>query len=64
MLGQTMQTHRHYERAVALLQAALRHAYSDELQYALGRSYFGDEKYEEAQAAYLRGAQATNTRSG
>ena len=63
MLGQTMQTHRHYERAVALLQAALRHAYSDELQYALGRSYFGDEKYEEAQAAYLRGAQATKDAS-
>ena len=59
MLGQTMQTHRHYERAVALLQAALRNGYSDDLQYALGRSHFGAEEFEESQAVYLRGAQLT-----
>ncbi|MEO8380115.1 MAG: lytic transglycosylase domain-containing protein, partial [Acidobacteriota bacterium] len=31
----------------------------DELEFALGRSYFGAEKFAEAQAVYLRGAGAT-----
>lgn len=31
----------------------------DELEFALGRSYFGAERYAEAQAVYLRGAAAT-----
>lgn len=55
-LGETMQKHRHFDRAVALLQLALKQRYSDDLQFALGRSYFGGEKYAEAQATYLRGA--------
>jgi soluble lytic murein transglycosylase-like protein len=55
-LGQAMQTHRHFDRAVALLQLSLKRAWSDDLQFALGRSYFGNEKFEEAQAVYLRGA--------
>lgn len=31
----------------------------DELEFALGRSFFGAERYEEAQGVYLRGANAT-----
>ena len=31
----------------------------DELEFALGRSYFGAERYAEAQNVYLRGARAT-----
>jgi len=31
----------------------------DDLQYALGRSHFGAERFAEAQAVYLRGAQTT-----
>ena len=59
LFGETFQRHRHYDRAVALLQLALKKAYSDDLQFALGRSYFGAEQYVEAQAAYLRGAGIT-----
>lgn len=59
LFGETFQRHRHYDRAIALLQAALKKAYSDDLQFALGRSFFGAEKYAEAQAAYLRGAGIT-----
>jgi soluble lytic murein transglycosylase-like protein/tetratricopeptide (TPR) repeat protein len=31
----------------------------DDLEFALGRSHFGAERYEQAQAVYLRGARAT-----
>ena len=61
LFGETFQKHRHYDRAIALLQSALKQAYTDDLQFSLGRSYFGAEKYAEAQAAYLRGAGATKT---
>lgn len=59
LFGETFQRHRHYDRATALLQLALKKAYSDDLQFSLGRSYFGAEQYAEAQAAYLRGAGIT-----
>ncbi len=59
LFGETFQRHRHYDRAIALLQLALKKAYSDDLQFDLGRSYFGAEQYAEAQAAYLRGAGIT-----
>jgi soluble lytic murein transglycosylase-like protein len=58
-LGETLQNHRHFDRASAILGLALHSVYSDDLQFALGRSYYGDEKFAEAQAAYLRGANAT-----
>ncbi|MBV8517541.1 MAG: lytic transglycosylase domain-containing protein [Acidobacteria bacterium] len=61
LLGETFQKHRHFDRATALLQLALKHAYTDDLQFAVGRSYFGAEKFAEAQAAYLRGANATKS---
>lgn len=57
--GETLQQHRHYDRAAAVLQSALHKAYSDDLQFSLGRAYFGGEKYTEAQATYLRGASIT-----
>lgn len=104
LFGETFQRHRHYDRAIALLQLAIgkpaptpqkaalaavrkskakkkaapakkkaapakkaaapapaanRRARLDELEFALGRSYFGAERYAEAQQIYLRGAAAT-----
>jgi soluble lytic murein transglycosylase-like protein len=61
MLGESMQAHRHFDRAVALLSAALPAlpAKRDDLQFQIGRSYFGNEKYGEAQQTYLRGAAGT-----
>jgi len=108
LFGETMQRHRHYDRATALLQLAIDKTAPkpapakaamlqksakkkktapakkkaapakkapakpappppppnprerlDDLEFALGRSYFGAEKYAEAQAVYLRGAAAT-----
>lgn len=59
--GETFQKHRHFDRAVALLQLAVAKttvpARRDELQFALGRSFFGGEKFAEAQQVYLRGSQ-------
>jgi soluble lytic murein transglycosylase-like protein len=111
MFGETFQKHRHYDRAVALLQLAIAktpkaaapvvaakkvaapkpaakkpaakttaktkpttkaappkpaapppnpRARLDDLQFALGRSYFGAEQYDAAQNTYVRGAQATS----
>lgn len=57
--GETLQKHRHYDRAIAVLQSAVRKKYSDDLQFALGRAYFGGEHFAEAKAAYLRGAAIT-----
>jgi soluble lytic murein transglycosylase-like protein len=111
LFGETFQTHRHFDRAVVLLQMAIaktpppkpappaaaakkapaakktpakkatakKKAPSkktapakkaapapppptsrlDDLQFALGRSHFGAERYPEAQAVYLRGAGST-----
>ena len=61
MLGDAFRNHRHFDRAVAVLSAALpglpqKH---DDLVFAIGRSYFGDEKYGLAQQTYMRGANST-----
>ena len=60
-MGESMQNHRHFDRAVALLTAALRAMPQrrDELTFAIGRSYFGNEKFAQAQQTYLRGARST-----
>ncbi len=55
LLGTAMMNHRHFDRAVALLSAGG----GDDVRFAIGRSYFGDEKYAQAQATYLRGARET-----
>jgi soluble lytic murein transglycosylase len=68
LFGETFQQHRHFDRAVALLQMAIAKtpktvasaARIDELQFALGRSHFGAERYGDAQFVYLRAANATN----
>lgn len=59
LLGEALQTHRHYERAAAVLGMAIARQPGDDLRFALGRSYFGAERFAEAQAAYMRGANAT-----
>lgn len=64
LFGETFQQHRHYDRATALLQRALAAPglaplRRDELEFALGRSYFGDEQFVQAQNTYLRGAEST-----
>lgn len=65
LLGESMRNHRHFERAVALLSSALAAVppgpspERDDLTFAIGRSYYGDEKYAQAQRAYMTGANAT-----
>ena len=59
-LAETFQSHRHFDRAVELYQAAIPRLprRADELRFALGRSYFGNEKFEEAQRVYTSSARA------
>ncbi|HKR66465.1 MAG TPA: hypothetical protein VJZ00_22250, partial [Thermoanaerobaculia bacterium] len=59
LFGDTFSKHRRFDRAAAVLQTALHRVYSDSLQFDLGRAYFGGEKFAEAQAAYMRGSNAT-----
>ena len=65
LLGETFQSHRHYDRAIALLSSALTAAppptpqQRDALRFAIGRCHFGAERYEEAHKTYLDGAGAT-----
>ncbi|PYQ61192.1 MAG: hypothetical protein DMF58_05745, partial [Acidobacteria bacterium] len=73
MLGEAFHNHRHFDRAVALLSLALSGAprssaarppgtaalHRDQLQFAIGRAYFGDEKYAQAQQAFMAGANST-----
>jgi len=56
MLGDALQNHRHFDRAEAVLSMAFRARPSAELQFAIGRSYFGDEKYAMALRSYMAGA--------
>jgi soluble lytic murein transglycosylase len=58
ILGDAMQNHRHYDRAEALLTLP-QVPKTDDIVFAIGRSYYGDEKFAEAQQWYLRGANAT-----
>jgi soluble lytic murein transglycosylase-like protein len=61
LMGESMQNHRHFDRAVALLSAALRAMPQrrEDLTFAIGRSYFGNEQFAQAQQTYLRGAAST-----
>ena len=58
LMGEAAQGHRHFDRAVAHLSAARSRlpARRDELTFAIGRSYFGNEKFVDAQKFYLEGA--------
>lgn len=57
-LGETMQNHRHFDRAVALLSLP-QVPKTDDITFSIGRSYYGDEKFAEAQQTYLHGANTT-----
>jgi len=61
MLGEAFQNHRHFDRAVAVLSLAIRAMpqRNDDLQFAIGRCYFGSEQYPQAQQAYMAGANRT-----
>jgi soluble lytic murein transglycosylase len=61
MMGESMQNHRHFDRAAALLTSALRAMPQkrDDLTFAIGRSFFGNEQFAQAQQTYLRGAAGT-----
>jgi soluble lytic murein transglycosylase-like protein/TolA-binding protein len=61
LLGETFQSHRHYERAAAIIAAAIPRLpkRADELRFALGRSHFGNENYAEAQRIYQSSANLT-----
>ena len=61
LMGESMQNHRHFDRAVALLSAALRAMPQrrEELTFAIGRSYFGNEQFVQAQQTYTRGVTST-----
>jgi soluble lytic murein transglycosylase-like protein len=61
LMAESMQNHRHFDRAVALLSAALRAMPQrrEDLTFAIGRSYFGNEQFVQAQQTYLRGAAST-----
>lgn len=63
LLGETFRNHRHFERAVALLQMALPAlpAKRDDLQFSIGRSYFGNEQFAEARQWYERNAATATT---
>ncbi len=58
LLGETFRNARHFDRAVELLQRALPRlpGKRDDLLFSIGRAYFGQEKYGEAERVYLQGA--------
>jgi soluble lytic murein transglycosylase-like protein len=58
LLGETARSHRHFDRAVPLLSSARARlpAKRDELNFSIGRAFFGDEQYDKAEATYLKGA--------
>ena len=61
LVGDGARVHRHFDRAVAILTLARNGlpAKADEIDFAIGRSYFGNEQFAEAERVYIRGAEAT-----
>jgi tetratricopeptide (TPR) repeat protein len=61
LLGEALRNHRHFDRAIALLERARPKLPSkqDDLLFSIGRSYFGSERYTEAEKVYLEGADVT-----
>ena len=58
LLGESARSHRHFDRAIPLLERALAALPSqrEELLFSIGRSRFGQEDYEKAEKTYLAGA--------
>jgi len=58
LVGEAARSHRRFDRAVGILEAALPllPARRDELVFSIGRARFGEERYEEAEKIYLDGA--------
>jgi tetratricopeptide (TPR) repeat protein len=56
LVGETMFNHRHFDRAIALLSSIP--SPKPATIFAIGRSYFGAEKYAEARQTYMRAANA------
>jgi len=58
LLGESLRSHRHYDRAIDVLGKALDRLPSrrDDLLFALGRAHFGAERYAEAEKLYVKGA--------
>jgi soluble lytic murein transglycosylase-like protein len=58
LVGEAARSHRRFDRAVEILQAALPLLPSrrDELVFSMGRARFGEERYAEAEKIYLDGA--------
>jgi len=58
LLGESLRSHRHYDRAIDVLSKALDRLPSrrDDMLFALGRAHFGAERYAEAEKLYLKGA--------
>ncbi|HEV7500461.1 MAG TPA: hypothetical protein VGQ33_10685, partial [Vicinamibacteria bacterium] len=59
LIGESARDARHFDRAVELLRRALPQlpAKRDDLLFSIGRADFGREHYEDAEKAYLEGAQ-------
>lgn len=66
LLGEAARLHRHFDRAVALLSSARTGLPSrkDDLTFSIGRAFFGNEKYEDAERTYLQGAAGTKDGEG
>jgi soluble lytic murein transglycosylase-like protein len=62
LLGESARSHRHFDRALPLLERALASlpAQREDLLFSIGRAYFGQEDYEKAEKAYLAGAEAAD----
>jgi tetratricopeptide (TPR) repeat protein len=58
LLGESLRSHRLYDRAIEILSKTLERLPSrrEDLLFALGRAHFGAERYAEAEKLYLRGA--------
>jgi tetratricopeptide (TPR) repeat protein len=61
LLGETLRNHRHFDRAIALLERARPRlpGKQDDLLFSIGRAYFASERFPEAEKVYLEGASVT-----
>lgn len=62
LLGESARTHRHFDRAIPLLERAMAGlpAQREELLFSIGRASFGQEDYAAAEKTYLAGVDASD----